>query len=205
VSPKGARDARTWSRLQITAFFITHPEVEVDPAIPVTHWRLSERGVARMATFVASDTLADVGEVWASGETKAIQAAGLLATRLGLPVHIHEGLSENDRSATGFLPPPEFEQVADVFFARPDESVRGWETAVAAQRRVVGAVNDVLVARRGGDIALVAHGGVGALLLCAFKGLPIAREHDQPFQGCYWGFDETTRQVLYGWRPIAPR
>jgi broad specificity phosphatase PhoE len=64
----------------------------------------------------------------------------------------------------------------------------------------------VLVARRGaGDLAIVAHGGVGTLLLCAFNGLPIAQEHDQPFQGCYWRFDEATRQVLHGWRPIAAR
>jgi broad specificity phosphatase PhoE len=190
----------------MAAFFITHPEVEIDPAIPVTRWRLSERGVARMAAFVASDAPADVGEVWASGETKATQAAALLAARFGLPVHVHEGLGENDRSATGFLPPPEFDAVADAFFARPGESVRGWETAAAAQRRIVGAVDDILSARRGsGDLAIVAHGGVGTLLLCAFESLPIAREHDQPHQGCYWRFDTATRQVLHGWRPIAAR
>lgn len=190
----------------MAAFFITHPEVEIDPAIPVTRWRLSERGLARMAAFVASDALDGVGEVWASGETKAIQAAELLAARFGLPVHIHEGLGENDRSATGFLPPAEFDAVADAFFARPDESVRGWETATAAQRRVVGAVNDVLIARRsGGDLAIVAHGGVGTLLLCAFERLPIAREHDQPHQGCYWRFDAVTRWVVHRWRPIAAR
>ncbi|HEY1751996.1 MAG TPA: histidine phosphatase family protein [Caulobacteraceae bacterium] len=190
----------------MTAFFITHPEVEIDAAIPVTRWRLSERGVQRMAAFVTCDVVAGVGEVWASGETKAIQAAELLATRFGLPVHIHAGLDENDRSATGFLPPPEFEPVANAFFARPDESVRCWETAAAAQHRILGAVADILTARGGaGDLAIVAHGAVGTLLLCAFRGLPIARIHDQPHQGCYWAFDETTRQVVHGWRPIAPR
>lgn len=37
-----------------TAFLITHPEVSVDPALPVPAWRLSDRGVARMTTFAGS-------------------------------------------------------------------------------------------------------------------------------------------------------
>lgn len=41
---------------------------------------------------------------------------------------------ENDRSSTGFLPPEEFEVVADAFFAQPGVSVRGWETAQPSGR-----------------------------------------------------------------------
>ena len=97
--------------------FVTHPEVEIDPAVPVPRWRLSDRGVARMRAFVASDVVAGVSAVWASTETKAIEAAGLLAARHGLPVQVREDLGENDRSATGFVPPDPFERLADAFFA----------------------------------------------------------------------------------------
>jgi len=102
--------------------------VVVDPDVPVS---LSDRGVARMRAFVASSVIEDVGEVWASTETKAIEAAGLLAARFGLAVNVHPDLGENDRTSTGFLPPNEFELVASAFFARPSESIRGWETAVS--------------------------------------------------------------------------
>ncbi|MBC7168993.1 histidine phosphatase family protein [Phenylobacterium sp.] len=186
--------------------FVTHPEVEIDPDVPVPHWRLSDRGVARMRAFVASDVVAGVSAVWASTETKAIEAAGLLAARHGLPVQVREDLGENDRSATGFVPPDRFERLADAFFAHPEESVRGWETAAAAQGRIVAATMEILQAHPGpGDVAIVAHGGVGTLLLCHLKGLPIARAHDQPHQGCWWRHDPKSGAAPEGWASIAMR
>jgi broad specificity phosphatase PhoE len=190
----------------MTVLFVTHPEVVVDPATPVGRWRLSDRGVERMRAFVASAVVENVREVWASTETKAIEAAGLLAARFGLPVHVHPGLGENDRSSTGFLPPAEFEEVADKFFAQPDESVRGWEMAAEAQARIVRTFDEIVAARQGdGDLAIVAHGAVGTLLMCRLLNRPITRELDQPFQGHVWSFDETTQRLLHPWRPIAPR
>ena len=38
--------------------------------------------------------------------------------------------------------------MADAFFAKPEESVRGWERAVDAQARVAAAVDDILQASR---------------------------------------------------------
>lgn len=187
--------------------FITHPEVVVDPETPVPRWRLSENGIARMRAFVASAAVDAVAEVWASTETKAIEAAGVLAARFGLPVQVHPDLGENDRSATGFLPPDIFEAVADAFFANPAESVRGWETANAAQGRVINVVDGIL-ARRGkqpGDVAIVAHGAVGTLLLCKLLGEPISRTRDQAFQGHYWTLETVERRILHGWVSIAPR
>lgn len=64
--------------------------------------------------------------VWSSAEAKAIEAAGILAARLGVGVNVDEDLGENDRTATGFLPPDEFETVVDAFFAEPEKSIRGW-------------------------------------------------------------------------------
>ena len=178
--------------------------MDVDSSVPVPRWRLAGTGVARMRAFAADAALADLGAVWASAETKAIEAAGLLAARFGLPVGVHPGLGENDRSATGFLPPEEFEQLADAFFARPLESVRGWERAVDAQARVVVAVEEILGRHRdgGGDVAIVAHGGVGTLLPCRLLDEPISRRRDQPHQGHV--FDAATRRVLHAWRPIPP-
>jgi broad specificity phosphatase PhoE len=190
----------------MVALFVTHPDVVVEPEVPVCRWRLSERGVARMRAFVASAAVEGVREVWASSETKAIEAAGLLAARFGLPVNVHPELGENDRTATGFLPPAEFEEVADAFFARPAESVRGWETAAAAQTRVSRAVGQIVAARTTpGDLAIVSHGAVGTLLMCAMLGEPISRDFDQPFQGHFWRFDPATGQVLHRWKAIAPR
>ena len=185
--------------------FITHPEVVVDPLIDVRRWRLSDVGLARMRVFADSPVVADVTSVWASSEAKAIEAAGILAARFGGEVQVDEELGENDRSATGFLPPEEFERVADAFFAEPEKSVRGWERAVDAQRRIKGAVERILARHRGGDIAVVAHGAVGSLLLCSCLGQPISRTADQPFQGHYWTAALPALAALHPWRPIVPR
>jgi broad specificity phosphatase PhoE len=185
--------------------FVTHPEVVADPATPVPQWGLSETGVRRMTAFAASPETDGLTAIWSSEETKAVKAATILAEARSLPVRTHAGLGENDRSATGFLPPPEFEAMADAFFGRPEESVRGWERAVDAQARIAAAFAEVLEQVPDGRIALVAHGGVGTLLKCRLAGLPISRSEDQPFQGCFWRWNIAAGRMVHGWRPIAPR
>ncbi|HET6197798.1 MAG TPA: histidine phosphatase family protein, partial [Acetobacteraceae bacterium] len=101
--------------------------------------------------------------------------------------------------------PPEFEATAEAFFARPEESIRGWERAADAQRRIVAAVDHVLaMPRSDGDVAIVSHGGVGALLLCRLKQVPISRAEDQPGRGGgnVYSFDAATRRLVAGWRRI---
>ena len=164
-----------------TLHFITHPEVVVDPATPVPRWHLTDDGLRRMRALAA--LLEAPAAVWASTETKAIEGAGILAARHGLPVRILESLGENDRSSTGYLPEAAFQAMADAFFARPDEAVRGWEPASAARARIVAAVGHVLAETPPGDLAVVAHGAVGALLRSHLAGGPISRAWDQPGAG----------------------
>lgn len=185
-----------------TGFFITHPEVVVDPAVPVPQWKLSGPGIARMKAFAASPRLANVAAIWSSAEVKAVEAAAILAAKLNLTAAIDPDLHENDRSATGFLPPPEFEKMANAFFASPKESVRGWERAIDAQARVVGAVERILASHAQGDVAFVAHGGVGTLLQCHLLGEAISRRFDQPSQGHVFAFDLATRKVVHGWKTL---
>lgn len=184
---------------------ITHPEVLIDPAVPVPDWALSPRGVERTQAMLAKPWVAGIGAVFSSAERKATEMAGMLATHLGLPVGIDAGLGENDRAATGYLPKAAFEAMADAFFASPGDSVRGWESATAAQARMVAAVGRVLrTAPPVGDIAIIAHGGVGTLLMCHLRGVPITRAMDQPGGGGgnRFVFTDPERQVLSGWEPI---
>ena len=163
-------------------------------------WGLSDRGLERMRALTAP--VEHVRAIWSSAERKAVQAAEILAERLAIaPTILHE-LGENDRSATGFLEPDVFEATADRFFAEPDRSIDGWETASAAQARIVAAVDRVLAQSPAGDVAIVAHGGVGTLLQCALRGVPITRELDQPGQGHWFAFERASRRVLHGWRRI---
>ena len=160
------------------AIYLTHPEVAIDPAVPVPDWGLSQVGRARHVAL--NDRLGPVGSVWSSAERKAIDGAQILAEARGLVPQVRDALHENDRSATGYLPPDEFEATADAFFATPDISVRGWERAVDAQARVIAALRAIVAEASAGDIAVVAHGGIGALTRAHVAGAPISRVHDQP-------------------------
>ena len=184
-------------------FVISHPEVVIDPARPVPDWPLSEKGQARAGQFAATGILSRVGLICSSPEQKALQTAQIFASALGLSVNVDDALAENDRSATGFLPPLEFERAADAFFAHPRTSFRGWETAIDAQVRIIDAVRRILADHRQDDLAIVTHGAVGTLLWCACAGLPIDRRHDQPAQGHYWSARLRGLAPETGWLPIA--
>lgn len=188
-----------------TLHFITHPEVVIDPSIPVPDWPLSPEGLRRMGLALERPWLSRLGSVFSSAERKATDAARLVADRFGLSPLVVAELGENDRSATGYLPKAEFEATANLFFAHPEESVRGWERAIDAQHRIVAAVERVIAgAPESGDIAIISHGGVGALLLCHLKDVPISRSEDQPGAGggCFYSFDMGTRVLLSDWRLI---
>jgi len=184
---------------------ITHPEILIDPAVPVPDWALSPRGAARMRAMLAAPFVPAIRSIFCSTERKAFEAASILGAHLSLPATRHAGLGENDRSATGYLPRAEFEQVADQFFAEPLASVRGWERAVDAQARFAAAVADCLAEAPDGDVAIVAHGAVAALLLARLTGAPISRALDQPGEGGgnRYAFDRESLALRQPWVSIG--
>ena len=167
-----------------TLYFISHPDVIISASQPVTQWPLSDLGRSRMKELLRSQWIDDLTAVYCSTEQKAVDGAKILGEHLGVAYQPLEALGENDRSSTGFLAADEFERTADEFFAKPSRSVRGWETAVDAQSRIVDAVryidgSDTTL----GDIAIVSHGAVGTLLYCHVTGKTIDRRWDQPGRG----------------------
>lgn len=185
-------------------FYLSHPQVKIDPAVPVPDWGLSDIGAARARAAIGAPWLRNVSRIVSSAECKAVETAEIIATPRGLTVEVRERTHENDRSATGFLPPPEFEQVANEFFARPLESVRGWERAADAQARIVSEVEAAIAAHHDdGDILFVGHGGVGTLLQCHVDRRPIARVYDQPGGGGnVFAFSWAPLALAHGWRAL---
>ena len=184
--------------------YITHPQVRIDPDVPVPKWGLSDIGRARTEEAAQADWARQLRRIISSDEVKAIETAEILAASAGAPVEILHGAHENDRSATGFLPPPQFEEAADWFFAHPEESFKGWERAVDAQARIVSLVTSVLEDHDPGlPIAFVGHGGVGTLLKCHLGGSPISRSRDQPGGGGnLFCFSLADRSISCDWTPF---
>lgn len=189
--------------------YISHAEVVKDPDVPVPRWSLSPVGRRRVEALADQPWMGSVGRLVSSDETKAVEAATILGQRLGLDVEVRPATGETDRSATGYVSEARHSALAARYFADPQRSADGWETAAAGQRRVVEALAD-LFGRPSEpppdpdrpDVAVVGHGGVGTLLWCHLAGLAIDQAHDQPGQGHYWTWDRRTANMVNGWHPI---
>lgn len=185
--------------------YITHPQVQIDPAVPVPKWGLSEIGRARAEATALQPWVRTLGRIVSSDETKAIETANFLAAAAGVVVETNDTMGENDRSATGFLPPPEFEKAADWFFANPTESFNGWERAIDAQARISAAVFRILDEHDPKvPIAFVGHGGVGTLLKCKLGSTAISRSGDQKGGGGgnLFAFRLADRALACDWTPM---
>lgn len=182
------------------AVYISHPQVEIDPAVPVPEWGLSALGRERARSAAAAPWAAALSRIVASTECKAVETAKILAGDR-LAVETDPAMGENDRSATGYLPPDAFEAAADAFFAEPEKHFSGWERAVDAQARIVAAIDGALAGHDPArPIAFVGHGGVGTLLKCHLAGAPIHRQRDQPpGGGNLFAFRLADRTITCDW------
>ncbi len=183
--------------------YLTHPEVIIDPSVPIPDWGLSDRGRARVEALATSDLLGGTTAIISSPERKALDTAAILAKALGVAVSVAPDSHENDRSATGYLPKEAFEATADRFFAAPDTSIEGWETAKAAQDRIIRTMKAALKVHADGDILIVGHGAVGTLFYCWCAGKPISRQYDQTGGGGnIFTFDPMTFAALTHWTAV---
>lgn len=183
--------------------YLTHPQVLIDPLKPVGDWSLSDIGRRRTLALAGNNRLSSTTNIVSSDETKAVETAQIISEGLGKDFIIKSAMHENDRSATGFLPPAEFEKVADSFFTNPSKSILGWERAIDAQSRIAGETSAIISNHNGGDLLLIGHGAVGTLLYCHLANQPIDRKFDQPAGGGnYFTADLATLNILHHWQPM---
>jgi broad specificity phosphatase PhoE len=144
---------------------VKHAPPLVMPDMPSEKWALSDKG--RGLCIPLADALAphSPAVIVSSEEPKAAETAQLVAERLGIPWRTAADLHEHDRSNVPHMRSGEFISMVEVFFRKPNELVLGRETADQARTRFEAAVNDVLAAQPVGNVAIVSHGTVIALML----------------------------------------
>ncbi len=184
--------------------YVSHPQVEMDPSIPVPQWSLSARGRERTKGFAEAVLVKGLKRIVSSDETKALETAAILGAALGIKAEVAEDMGEIDRSVPGYVPPEKFEDLANLCFGRPEETAGGWERAIDAQARIVGAVARVLTGHDPeAPIAFVGHGGVGTLLKSHLAHRPISRAGDQPLGGGNAYMIRLSDRLLLGdWMPF---
>lgn len=186
------------------ALYISHPQVNVDPAVLVPDWSLSPRGRERAQGFASATLVKGLKALVSSDEVKAQETAAIIGEALGIPVVTADGFGEIDRSVPGYVPADRFEELANLCFAKPEESAEGWERAVDAQARIVKAFEGVLATHDlTQPIGFVGHGGVGTLLKSHLSKRAISRAGDQPLGGGNAYMVRLTDRLLLGdWMPF---
>jgi broad specificity phosphatase PhoE len=162
---------------------IKHASPRVDPNVASERWELSEQGRGSCVALAEAVRPYGPAVIVSSSELKAEQTAQLVAARLGLEVKPGADLYEHDRGNVPHMPGREFISMMELLFRRPGDLVLGDETADEAAERFGSAVEQVLAAHPEGNVAIVSHGTVIALLLSrhgAGRGFQIWREMGLP-------------------------
>jgi broad specificity phosphatase PhoE len=142
---------------------IKHARPQVDPHTSSDQWTLADEGRAAAAALAGVLRGQAFATVVSSREPKARETAEIIGTKLAKPVRTAEGLHEHDRRNVPHMDSREFISHVALFFRDADRLVLGDETADQAYDRFAAAVDRVL-AEEPGDVAIVSHGTVIALL-----------------------------------------
>jgi len=147
-----------------TLILIKHARPVVDPTLPPDRWRLSEEGRSAAKVLATSLQAHAPRLIVTSTEPKARETGQVLGESLHVPVQQAGDLHEHDRSNVPHMRSGDFISAIANFFRQPDRLVLGLETANQARQRICVAVDSVLADHPEGNLAIVTHGTVLALL-----------------------------------------
>lgn len=153
-----------------TFVLIRHARVAIDPEVPADRWRLTP-DAWESATRLREDATVSAATSWFSSPEP--KAAGTARAAAGvLPVTEVPNLRELDRSSTGWLATADDHiRLVEEIFATPARSVRGCESADAAQKRFLAAMAQIVSEHTSETVAVVSHGIVLTLYFSWLQGL----------------------------------
>lgn len=183
--------------------YLTHTQIDRDPAVPIPRWRLSDLGRERLTGVDWRSFLHGTGVIYSSVQTRALETASVIADAMRVPMQVRHEMREADRGPMGYVADGAIATIVDRFFSDPMHSVQGWETAADAQRRIVKSVDQALHDYPDQDVLFVGHGTVGALLYCHWAGHAISGEHRQSDDGGnLFSFFTPGRRLELGWTAL---
>jgi broad specificity phosphatase PhoE len=141
---------------------------------------LNARGRAQAESIAQSLTGAGLAAIYASDLERAWETAEPLARAAGLEVRQDPRLREIDQGEWQGLLVTEIQaRYADEFRRRRENPLEvappGGETAAQVRDRVLAAVQDVLRAHPGQNVAIVSHGLAVAVILAHFRKAPVEK------------------------------
>ncbi len=144
---------------------------------------LSEKGieqVKRLSRYLSRNSSSDAGvkAVYASGLSRAVKSAEIIAEPYALAPVIVEGLKERNFGVWEGMSFDEIkEKYPDAFDAWAKNPLKfspmEGESTLDVKVRALSAFNEIVNKHKGDTIALVAHGGINRVILCDLLGVPL--------------------------------
>ena len=123
----------------------------------------------RLADWLATTP---IEAVWSSPLRRARETAEPLAATLGVEVRVDDDLAEWDRDADSYVPIEELKAEGDPRWQElVDGTWAGDDAGAAFARRLLAAMDRIVGAHPGGEVAVVCHGGVINVYLAHVLGL----------------------------------
>jgi probable phosphoglycerate mutase len=110
-----------------------------------------------MAEYLASE---DVHAVYTSPMRRARETAAPLCAALGVEPIVEDDVAEFDRLSTEYVPIEELKESGDPRFLDAISGVEGHDDPHEFAERVVTAIERIIAAHSGENVAIVCHGGV---------------------------------------------
>jgi broad specificity phosphatase PhoE len=180
--------------------YITHPEVTVDPEVPIDQWELSEEGFDSVERLLEWDLFDEVDYVYTSEEKKAYTVAEQIKRKCGIDYAKIKDLGEMDRSSTGVISPKEkYMEAVKSAYENPASGINGWESHLAVMLRNAKVIEELAKNHKDKTIMIVGHGGAGTTIKCFIKKILPNFSEDPQETGCYFIANLDKWEVIQDW------
>ena len=140
-----------------TFYFLRHGETTKDKSIPISRWKLSDKGIEQASELADEQTFQNIDVVFASTEEKAFQSAKPIADSIGKEILQVSELSELKRDKGGFMKAEDYEKTLRFCLENLTQSLHNWETADHALKRFLKKIEEIDSQYESKNILIVGH------------------------------------------------
>ncbi|WP_321446674.1 histidine phosphatase family protein [uncultured Cohaesibacter sp.] len=187
--------------------YLIHPQSLDNASSPQSACTLDDDARVRAEALARSGLLDGTAYIFSSSHAMASQTASIIGDSLSIPPNVDAEMDESENLVTGALPQAGLvDRFKRLCSANQPPVVAQGEYAMDAQDRIaaayLSAMERVLTSGMRGDVLMVGHGRVGALLFCYLAGQGIGAEFTPPPAGYYFTYDWGARKMLHGWQAM---
>ncbi|HEY4160984.1 MAG TPA: histidine phosphatase family protein [Candidatus Saccharimonadales bacterium] len=161
--------------------FIRHSKTDRNPQVPIVCWGLTEDGIKLAEELSRKDVIKNLGVLYASFQTKALETAVILAKPNAIPIKADGRLTE----VTSFT--SHFEKDFDVYTKNVHDyysgdltRISGGETKEEAVQRFKIALESIVEAESHNDtVGIISHGNILTLFSALYKDVDCYALHTQ--------------------------